>query len=354
MKAVISGDWHIGVNPRYKGHTEDIRKSIQYVVDYAIQIKASVFIIAGDGLHRPVRIASEDLLFLRDIFHNLVDNGINIYYGLGNHDPDRLREPIVKVWEWSGLVKFVDSKNYMAEGLIEDFGYTRDILLVPFLIHGDPLPSYPNKGHRLTILHQTVGGVHFQNGLSAEEMADNHHERIFLNEDLTALESNQFISGHIHRKQTVKTGNHKVQYMGSTCILNFGEINSGNTFIVASPNDNGGFTLKSHSIPQRRWIKCVGLPEELESDAIYKLVLTKQEAERLNGVRHLFAEVGSQIVSVEIEKESRRMIKKREVESGFLDMPDDEKLRSWLDSIGIETPEPYLSLDKEIREAVSL
>jgi len=294
-RLVISADWHIGHRSRYPAHTEDLRKAAYGIVEAAINQKADYFIIAGDGTDRPTRLGRADLFFLRDIFSRLKDARITVYYVLGNHDSHKagMNEtnelPVVTVFDT--LVNFIDVNNYLTKGLIP-IAVGAELLLVPYLIRGDklPHPSKPFGMKRLAILHQTTGGVKYTGFVDhARDLAENSEEWIFLASDLDVFKADAIVSGHIHTTRPAREGKHEVLYTGSTCISNFGEADSGNSYFVVG--FDGEFHIERVKIPQRRWLISRGLPAKITPGAVYKLVLSKQEVQNYHEMRDVFREV---------------------------------------------------------------
>lgn len=341
MDVIISADWHVSHNPRYKGHSDDSRKTVQYVVDFAIKNRVEYFIIAGDGIDRPVRIGNYDLFFLRDVFFKLHQANIKVYYMLGNHDSNR--EPTVMVFDT--FVNFIHRENYLTEGRIQ-IGQS-DIVLVPYLLRGDELPDFDKKsGHRLAILHQTTSKVKFQTGNLAEDVVTT--ERVFAKDELDSLNADEILCGHVHRKQTCHYDNYDVIYMGATSILTFGEINSGNSFYTADFLEQK-IQLQDYDIPQREWIINTGIPRKIKPNAVYKLILNEEQAKQYREIRGQFRQANS-IVFIENAYRHKQQPMKRKSVVGISEMSHEERIKLWLTDRGIKRIENHLIYDRKVRD----
>jgi len=140
--------------------------------------------------------------------------------------------------------------------------------------------------------------------------------------------------------------------MGSTCIMTFGEIEVGNTFAVAEYNGGKKIDITFHDIPQRQWVISKGIPSEIQPNSVYKLILTKEEAKTFVQIKKSFSDMGSEVATIETLKDTRLSDKRVGID-GFVNLTEDERLVAWLTSVGIESPETYLNLDKEIRRELS-
>jgi DNA repair exonuclease SbcCD nuclease subunit len=266
---------------------------------------------------------------MKDCVKDLVNAGIEIRYLLGNHDSNR--DPVSMVFD--PLVKFVDRSNYLdPEAARIDLDHGFDIILVPYLLEGDEIPNFTgyDGGWRLALLHNTVENVVFQTGQKAGDFAGRSHERILLESDLKTIGGTHFVSGHIHRAQTVKFKDFDVEYTGTPSILNFGETKSGNTFLIVEFDDEypEGIFFTRIPVPNRKWLIERGLPEHIEKDTVYKLILTNQEARTFRQVEGLFREAGSVVFIENADKQSRR-VKRRRSQDQIADLSEQDRLRLW-------------------------
>lgn len=324
MKAVITADWHIGLSPPlHRRHTEDIRSSVRHVVDHAVQIGADYFILAGDGLDRPTKHGTDDLLFIEEQFSRLVDHNVTVIYSLGNHDSHR--QPIAKVFR--RFVTFFDKENYVESNTIR-ITPSMDMVIVPYLGPDMVLPEFgkPEGFKRIAIIHQTVGAARLGGGRCADTL-ENPKEKIFTNEDIVdRLKADLVFSGHVHSGQEVDMHGVPVKYVGSPAILKFGEAGESNGFVVF--DDDYGWDY--HSIPQRKWHYLHGIPDEIDEDAVYRLVVTEEERLAVPDIRQKMREAGSTLVR--IDDAERDHTKKTMQIEGILEMNDEEQLRAYVEN----------------------
>lgn len=329
MKILIASDFHLGFTGHHKWHKEDIRQSLQYIADYAIKNDIRVFICGGDGLDRPSRLSNTDLLFLSKIINELKDNGISIYWIIGNHDLHT--NPIMRIYP---ILVVSRGGIYKESPLI--LSNKTELLLIPYLCKGDVIPykSYPKKRRtRIVVAHQLIEGTFTENSTIMRNMRDT--ERVFSAEEMSSLNPSMIFDGHIHTHTEYILGNIPVYLPGSTTIMSFGEIKTEHGFYVYDEDDNH---VEYIPIPQRLWVDMAGLPENIESGVVYRINLSKEFKNRFHSLRDEFLRFGAEVF-LKIERENSRRVERIEK---ITDMTDDSKLKAWLKYIGIEDITPYL------------
>lgn len=329
MKMIIASDFHIGAVGRHKQHREDMRKSLEFIVNYAIENDIEVFICGGDGLDRPSRLSNTDLLFLSDIINKLNSKNILTYWAIGNHDLHS--KPIMSIYPIQ-----VISKDNITQGHLIPLSDKTELILIPYLCKGDSYPcgKYP-KGNktRIIVVHQLIEGTFPENNVVMRNMRET--EKVYSVEEINSLNPDIVFGGHIHIHLEYTLGDIFVYLPSSTTIMTFGEINTEHGFYVYDDNDE---SIEYISIPQRLWFDVIGLPDSIESNAVYRVQLPKEFKNNFQSIRDEFINHDSEIF-LKIEKE---YIQRSERISNIIDMTDEDKLKAWLYYSGIEDVTPYL------------
>ena len=318
MKAVISSDYHIGINPRHKKHTIDLHNSIKYIVDYAIKIKSDCFLILGDMLHRP-NISSDDLFFLRDIFQELFINNIKVYCTLGNHDSSK--EPVSKVFDT--LVTFIDRNNYIKNGLVLD-----TFLLLPYLYKEDKFPETKGK---VLCLHQIIEGSVVNPNITAIPLHGS--SRFFTKKEIKENSPSMVFSGDIHHHHSFKIDTIPIHYIGTPSVLNWGETEYKNGFYHFEDGK-----CKYVTIPQRKWTTLTEPPKEIDKEAVYRLFLSPEHAET-------YKKIPPEQISSFIMRKNEKPIK---YDFSYIELDEISCLRLWLKHKKLGNEEEHIKMHKEL------
>lgn len=346
-RILFTTDFHLGCHKRHKRHQEDIRKSIQYVVNKAVEYKVDYFICGGDTLDTATRITNSDLLFLSNILHTLKDK-TTLSWLIGNHDTHS--EPIMRAFK--GCVPYlVDRTNYLSMGAIRVSPMV-EILMVPHLYNNDPLPSlHPlcENVKRILITHQAV---ELSKDIKSEIpiILDRGIEtqRIFTKKDIQQMYGCMVFCGHVHYHMEYLLDEIPIYYPGATSILNFGEVNSGNGFYIIDIEESREIKVNYHPIGQRKWIVTQTIPERIEPDTIYRIEVPENKVESSRFLKLYFNELNSEVFFKinPIENTFENRIE------GIGDMSDTDQLISWLKYKGITNVELYLNEHKKIIEQI--
>lgn len=107
MKILHTGDWHIGINRWGIDRTEEVFKSIDFIVKTVEEEDIDVVLIAGDLFdHRMPK--GEDLQRTTKILQRLGESGRKVIVITGNHDWDDL-EASLNMFSYSSNVHFLTS-----------------------------------------------------------------------------------------------------------------------------------------------------------------------------------------------------------------------------------------------------
>lgn len=340
-RIMFSGDYHIGSSKRYKTYQEDVRKGLQFVIDKAISYEVTHFICGGDALDSATRIPNADLLFLSDALGTL-EKESKILWLIGNHDYHSY--PIMGIFK-RFISYLIDRGNYLNVSPIV-ITPNVEILMVPHLYFNDPLPIFPKirNRKRIVVTHQAIElGENRKANVEVTYERSQGSQRIFSRDEIQRLSADVVFCGHIHIHMEYSLNGIPIYYPGATCILNFGEVNSGNGFYIIDI-DNSDLQVSYYEIPQRKWVITNKVPDSIEPDTIYRLEVPEDKIDTLQALRFHFNELNSEVF-FKVNPSNRTQPIRIE---GIVDVDDITKLHLWLKHKGIMDTEPYIMEYKKL------
>jgi len=393
LKIIHTGDLHLGMENygRQDSKTlintriQDFLKSFDYIVDYAIDNKVDVFIIAGDIYHQ-----KEPSIYIQNEFSKRLSRlkGAGIYTILliGNHDSisslsrisslqifHELKVPYIYVFEKAGLIKLETNngpvqivglpyieKNSLKEHMLnkgiaeeEQQSYFDDLfgkLLDGFEKEMDPeIPS-------ILTAHLTLREAIYENWKPA--IIGNE---LYISKSILSRGIFSYVAlGHIHKNQffTNESSMPQVAYCGSIDTLDFGEANFEHGFIYIELSKDS-FDSKFIKIPDQRNFRTIELNvsdnphtiEELKSritknnkDDIIRLNLTQDEQSPIDE-QEIRREISGEcfiLSTIKIDKKKRKLTRINDLTSEihpseaikkYIDCSDDEYLKENRDEL---------------------
>jgi exonuclease SbcD len=245
MKLLHTGDLHLGFEV-YREENYDYFKPLRYSVDYTIEKKFDLFIIAGDLFDRRDPSAFIQMGFAKEI-KRLIDKGIEVLVITGNHDgspnPERnIHLDIYKELELSGVKvsKRMELLNIKGLNIITaPYPFKRNlfakdeykektedeiaIIMNDRIIQGIDLLLEKADKSLPTIL---VAHLPLLEGTVGEEVYSSF--TVDAPVSIEALDRDEFCyiaMGHFHKRQilTSRRFDHPFVYSGSIDRINFGE-----------------------------------------------------------------------------------------------------------------------------------
>lgn len=257
MRAVITGDWHIGISTYgvqeidgVNSRTRDVVRAADEIIDYAIANKVDRFIHLGDVWHRnhphPTDIALAIMLFNR-----LEQAGIYTFVLAGNHDYVHgprfdAAEALGKInWKY---VRFYSDPVRLTDGVVQWVicPHTQKKKLDEFL---DDLNIFcPDDSVKQNIV---LAHTMFQGCIVGSEDTMMATGVQMIPREMTV---DAIFSGHIHKAQILeRQGCAPVYHPGSPMCMDFGERNDAKEFMDVMIGDQ----IVVNSVPvkyQRRFI----------------------------------------------------------------------------------------------------
>ena len=242
-RGVVTADWHVGVKTHsvldketgLPSRWNDVWKSANYVVDYAIQNSADFFWLLGDVFHTNHPTPTE-LYFTVEILKRLEEAGIQTIVFNGNHDYVA-GSKMSAASALDGLGKWENVKFFSEIGYETGHGWGAKI--IP---HGFNIADVQQKralSRELLLCHTTFDGCVVGS------------ENFMLSSQVKPLpkgcDVDLILSGHIHKAQRLVDSygkNVDVIYPGSIERVDFGEENEEKIFLWLDAE-----TLECQDIP---------------------------------------------------------------------------------------------------------
>lgn len=283
MKIVFAGDYHIGIKPRHSQHKKDIEDAVNAVEQFCIENEIDYYICLGDVFHYPSRLSNYDILFAKEHFDRLKENGVKNYILTGNHEsvnPSLLQLMSAEIATRENSPIFVDK-----------------IPLVAFLFRGD---KSPDLNCEIACIHQGVASLK----LHGFDFSFLSNEFVF-----DTINAKRIFSGHLHLKSELMLGDSFVYYPGSISTTSFNDSNSLHGFYYLKDDE-----LKYQKIPVREWKTLNSIPEIIEPNIVYRLELKKRDIS-IHELRELFASQSAELVGVRIEEREKESVEETFIET---------------------------------------
>jgi len=277
MKIVFAGDYHIGIKPRHSQHKKDIENAINTVEQFCIDNEVDYYICLGDVFHYPSRLSNHDILFAKEHFDHLKENGIKNYILTGNHEAVN-----------PSLLQLMSAEIATRGNSPISVG---EISLVAFLFRGDKIPDLNCE---IACIHQGVASLKIHR-FDYSYLSD---EFIF-----DTINAKRVFGGHLHLKSELMLGDSSIFYPGSISTMSFNDSDLLHGFYYLKDDE-----LKYQKIPVREWKTLNSIPEIIEPNIVYRLELKERDAS-IHELRELFASQGAELVGIQIEEEEKDSIK---------------------------------------------
>lgn len=234
MKIVATADAHLDpkctrYGSRANARRADFRKGFLKTVDFAIEKKADIFLVAGD-LFDGMRPSNGTHAWVMHQFKRLSDAGVNSFVIGGNHDTPRGISTGVSPLRShgnSGIIHFFENPTDIEAIHLKCNGKEVTIVGVGYnpLLQGDEDPlnieiPTPSADINILMLHYPIAG--FQG--FAGEVPLIEVQRIPSGFDLT-------IAGHYHAAQQKRVGTRHIIIPGSTERVTFNEEEDEKSFV---------------------------------------------------------------------------------------------------------------------------
>ncbi len=287
-KIVIVGDIHEGINFGYRIDPEsglsdralDIHRNFARAAEYAIEVEAALFIIAGDLFDRTHISPAFRELVRRDVIEPLGMNNIKIWILAGNHDQPRndkrgtsiddfrgyphvkiFRRPCVEIAEInSSKIGFIILPYMHAEQIAElvrektgteisqeqMFNAGQELLKQWLMKKAHELNSFE---HKILLGHYYIEGAKLRATASPEVLPS----EFSLRRDMIPSSLDLAIFGHVHLHQSLgRQGRAEIIYTGAVERIDWGERGDRKGFIVIN-TDTWKWEFKS--LPVREMLK---------------------------------------------------------------------------------------------------
>lgn len=201
MKYLIVGDVHAK-----DSNLPESAKLINFITESAKSNGISDVIFLGDQLDTMSVVKVSVLNFWKAAFKKMKSDGLNVISLVGNHDLDN-------EYTNSSMIAFVDDCH-----VIKNLTQISDkIFAVGYVKDNDTFITIANeafgKGCKTLLCHAEVNGAQMENGFYAPHGID-----------LDKLPSMEYISGHIHKKQSITNNCLQFHYLGTPRMLTRSDI----------------------------------------------------------------------------------------------------------------------------------
>ena len=133
MKAIITGDWHLGKTDAKVNHENAFWQSFQWLISEAKRLEVENIIHCGD-LWDTKRFLSFPMVRLwNKIIHTLEENDLYLYVAMGNHDVPNVKKMHESLFDIAQISGRVLSFGRVTKWKIDD----EEVLFVPYGLVGD-------------------------------------------------------------------------------------------------------------------------------------------------------------------------------------------------------------------------
>ena len=244
---LFCSDWHLSNKYPYSSVPHPYKdrfflaaySAAKQVVDYAIENNC-VLIHGGDLLDKE-KISSPEYAIVKSLFSKLNRNKIDTYINLGNHEIEYLSGIPSIMRSISNAYQFINTPDPKKRYTI--FNYEGvNICMIPYYIEGvfnEVLLEACKeiKDSAILVIHQNIKGIQLGKTKLMEGL--NQKELMYKVKDKFKL----IINGHLHFANIIK-GIPSIVIPGSTCSVDFKDLNSIKSFYVYRCDENCNFTLK--------------------------------------------------------------------------------------------------------------
>ncbi len=281
---VVVGDVHEGINFDIRvdpqtGVSEralDMHHNLVRAANYAVENKASLFVILGDLFDR-THVAPIFREYVRnDVIEPLWKAGIKVFILAGNHDQPREFRRGTSIDDFRGYsnVEIFRKPRYKVESIE---GKEVGFIVMPFL-HPDTLIgqagrlasevpeeqrseagrevirellrkySRQNADGRILLAHYYFEGA----DLSSTVLPEVEPGEIEFNQSMIPENVNLAVFGHVHLSQTRQAGHIPVIFVGAVERIDWGERESQKQFLTIDPTS---MSWKFHGLPSRDMLR---------------------------------------------------------------------------------------------------
>lgn len=243
MRALATGDWHVGAGADYGREAgdrlRDQEQVLEQIVDLALEREIDAFLIAGDVWHRRRPTPAELLAVARPLRRLRSESACEIVAIAGNHCVETAELPValdlftdavavhrqpgvvmttvgaIAVLPWTPISRLVAARNGGdRDSLVEEAA-----ALLITLARGlrDEIPA---DVPAVLMLHWSVSDAALPTGISSNEL----REVVLSLDDLIALEFDAIVCSHLHRQQVLSELPF-IAYTGSPLPVDFAEAN---------------------------------------------------------------------------------------------------------------------------------
>ena len=250
MRAVVTGDWHIGISTHgvqeedgVNSRTRDVVRAAEEIIDYAIANRVDRFIHLGDVWHRN-HPNPTDMALAIQLFNKLERAQIYTFVLAGNHD--YVHGPRCDATEALSNVDWKYVKFFSDPTVIDDHGvrwlicpHTKKKQLEAFL---DDINIYSGDRQNIVLCHTMFQGCIVG---SEDTMMSTGVQMIPRDMSVDAI-----FSGHIHKSQILeRQGCATVYHPGSPVCMDFGERHDAKEFIDADVGGASGSKIGTTWVP---------------------------------------------------------------------------------------------------------
>ncbi|RPF48738.1 exodeoxyribonuclease I subunit D [Hydrogenoanaerobacterium saccharovorans] len=288
MRIVHTSDWHLGKIVNEFSMLDDQRFILKQMIDFLVQQKAELLVIAGDLYDRSIPPA-DAVSLLDEVFYRItVEAGIPIIAVSGNHDSPQRLNFASRIYERSGLyVEGIYNKTIRKITLQDEFGNIHFYCLPyiePAIVRADfpdeKIHSYDDAfrtliHHNLTEIDLTERNVLVTHGffsyLKNPDAVERSDSEISIGGsdliDASYVDMFDYVAlGHLHRQQ--KAGRDNIRYSGSPLKYSIQESTSQKSITTIEMREKGELSIKKYGLTPRRDMRVLlGSFEQLSNAA---------------------------------------------------------------------------------------
>lgn len=336
MRIVHTSDWHIGKMVNGVSMLEDQRCIINQIIDFLIEQKAELLIIAGDLYDRSIP-STEAVALLDDAFYRITfQAGIPIIAVSGNHDSPQRLAFASRLYESAGLyLEGVYSKSIRKITLNDDYGRI-NFFALPYIEPAIVRADFPDvKIHSYddalrTVLEYNAPNIDtsernvlvthgFFSYLKNPDAMERSESEISLGGsdliDAKYLEAFDYAAlGHLHRQQ--ETGREHIRYSGSPLKYSVSESGNAKSITTVVLKEKGARSIKRFELTPVRDLRVVtGAFDELcaaestgksRNDYVFaRLTDDSLIPNAMDKLRHAYPNIiGMELISRQSEKDA--------------------------------------------------